>query len=213
MPQQVLPSESDFKVFTKFMLGANYRQISREESSVSSRRLGLSAPRPIKGREVGFSFSANGLNVCVWTTFLEGESYARDNDSGWVVITEGDSPRYFSHPMMRTQNFLPRLFTYALIAKQRILKRPLCQSCRAYMKIAYGTGRKSRYWKCSGKSRWHQTQMLSWDYGLSDESVIFLRAERKARRRYRGSDEGKKVVVPAILRRKSWIVKNPQNKI
>jgi RNase P subunit RPR2 len=205
MPAKMLPDKERFELFTQYMLTEGFRKLSSVEFSSSYARLGLQAPRPREGRETGFVFTANGLTVFVWTTFLENEGHARDEDSGWVLITEGDRPAYFCHPMMRTEGFLRRLYRNAKIAKERVMKRPICPSCRAFMEIAMGKGLKSRYWKCVGKSRPHYVKTLPWDCNLCDESATISRAERKERKPYRKliKDSGKKVV-PAMLVRKPW---------
>ena len=214
MPKKVLPSEADFDQFRKSLLEEGFRPVSRTEFSNSFKRLDLQAPRPREGRETGFIFMANRLTVYVWTTFLEQENQAREEDAGWVVITEGDRPDYYSHPMMRTKGFLAKLLKNAKIAKERVLKRPLCPTCHAFMQITKGTRPKARYWSCVGKSHPHLFHTLPWDYNLSDESMVFLKAERRERRRYReGLTKAHKTVIPAIIRRKPWVVKNPQNKI
>jgi len=205
MPAKVLPDKKRFELFEQYMLREGFRKLSSAEFSGSYARLGLQAPRPREGRETGFVFTANGLTVCVWTTFLENEGQAREEDAGWVVITEGDKPSYYSHPMMRTEGFLRKLFRSAKIAKERVLNRPLCPDCRAFMKITRGPSLKTRYWSCTGKTRLHHVQTLPWDFGLSDESIIFLKALRKARRDYRTSlKKNGKTVVPAMLTRKPW---------
>jgi len=214
MPEKVLTNETRFELFTQYMLREGFRKLSGGEFSSPFKRLDLQAPRPKEGRETGFVFTANGLTVHVWTTFLEYEGQAREEDAGWVLITEGDSQVYYSHPMMRTEGFLRKLFKIAQIAKERVSNRPLCPLCKAFMRITNGKSLKARYWSCSGKSRPHHIQSMPWDYRLSDESIVFLKAERKARRRYRASlKKAGKTVVPAIFGRKPWVVGNPQNKI
>ena len=205
MPAKVLPDEERFHRFEEYMLKEGFRKLSSLEFSSSYTRLGLQAPRSREGRETGFVFTANGLTICVWTTFLENAGRARDEDAGWVVITEGDRPGYYSHPIMRTEGFLRKLFRSAKIAKERILNRPLCPDCRAFMKITKGPSLKTRYWSCTGKARPHRVQTLSWDYGLSDESIVFVKALRKARRDYRANlKKNGRTVVPAMLVRKPW---------
>ena len=214
MPAKVLPDRERFKLFTQYMEKEGFRKLSGGEFSSSFNRLDLQAPRPRKGRETGFVFTAKGLTVHVWTTFLEREGRAREEDAGWVVITEGDRQAYYSHPIVRTEGFLRKLFRNAKIAKERVLNRPLCPACRAFMDITQGRSLKTRYWSCGGKSRLHHIQTLPWDYGLSDESIIFLKAERKARRKYRERlEKAGKTVTPAMLIRRPWVVRNPQNKI
>jgi hypothetical protein len=59
----------------------------------------------------------------------------------------------------------------------------------------------------------HNLEHITWDYGLSDESLNFLKAERKQREKYRNERRAEgKTVGQAMLRRKPWRVKNPQNR-
>jgi hypothetical protein len=209
MPKKVLPSEEDFERFSKYMIERGFRVIGRPEFINSFRRLSLSNPRRMTGRETGFSFSANGLTAFVWTTFLEFEGTARENDSGWVLISEGDEVQYYSHPLMRTAGFLDKLLKYAIIAKRRIQYRPLCPACNGFMKIAQGKGLKSRYWRCPKHRRFED-----FDHGLTDKMKEFLKSERRSRRKYRNKlkKEGR-TVIPAILARRPWKAGNPQNRI
>lgn len=154
MPAKVLPDKERFSLFEQYMLREGFRKLSGGEFSRSFKRLDLQAPRPREGRETGFIFMANGLTVHVWTTFLEHEGQAREVDAGWVLITEGDRQDYYSHPLMRTEGFLRKLFRNAKIAKERVLTRPLCPNpaCSAFMKITKRRGHlKSRYWRCTGQ--------------------------------------------------------------
>jgi len=209
MPRKVLPSEDDFTKFREDMERHGFRIITKPEFVSSFHRLGLSNPRIRTGRETGFTFFANGLRAMVWTTFLNAEGVAREQDAGWVLISEGDEVKYFSHPLMRTAGFLNKLLKYAIIAKRRIQHRPLCPACNGFMKIVRGRGLKSRYWKCPKHRRFED-----FDNGLTEKMKNFLKSERKARRHYRENlrKQGIKVT-PAILMRRPWTVKNPQNRI
>lgn len=212
MPEKVLPDKEKFNLFEQEIIKEGFKRISDVEFFNSFRRLGLQAPRFRAGREIGFTFSANGLTVYVWTTFLSQIDRAREEDAGWVVIVEGDNPKYYSHPLMRTKGFLDKLLTNAKIAKERVLNRPVCPVCKAYMQIAKGRGLKSRYWKCRRIHPVLHIESLGWDCGLSEESLDFLMVERSARRRYRKLlKKAGKVVKPAMLSRKPWSRKPWQN--
>lgn len=209
MPKKVLPSESDFEKFGGDMEKYGFRMIEKPEFFRSFQRLGLSNPRKRPGREIGFTFSANGLTAIAWTTFLGTERCARDEDAGWVLISEGDRVKYFSHPLFRTAGFLNKLLKYAIIAKRRVLHRPLCPACNGFMQIVRGKGLKSRYWKCP-KHR----QVKDFDNGLTGKMKDFLESERKARRHYRENlkKQGRETT-PAILTRRPWITSKPKNRI
>lgn len=210
MPKQILPDETSFDAFRNAIITEGFRSLSNTEFCSSFRRLGLQAPRKLKGREAGFIFSANNLTVYVWTTYLGVEGEARPRDSGWVLISEYDKAKYFAHPFMRTANFFNKLLAYAKACKERVVNRPLCPTCQRFMDITKGRGLKSRYWACKLS---HNLEHITWDYGLSDESLNFLKAERKQRDKYRHERRAEgKTVGQAMLRRKPWGIKNPQNR-
>lgn len=209
MPKQVLPTLDGFWSFRRALMDLEFRPISHVEFRKQFQRLDLRAPRPRLGRETGFVFSANNLDVVVWTTWLSREGKAREEDAGWVLIKERDAVHYFSHPIHRTGNFFPTLFRHAWIARWRVLNRPLCPECKAYMNVARGRGIKSRYWSCSRALRhgMEGTIRLDWDHGMPPRAKALLTLWRKARARYRERrrEEGKATDV-AILRRKRWRV-------
>ncbi len=176
-------------------------------------RLALKAPSPRTGRESGFSFTANGLLVVVWSTFVESEATARETDAGWVLIKEKDNPLYFSHPVHRTNNFLYRLLELASIARQRVLHRPLCPICGALMRITQGKGLKSRYWSCRSPAHVGMAR-LSWDEGLPSEvleRVMRIRKERAPYKKKLKSMDKKPGI--AMLKRKGWTIGKPENKL
>ncbi|MDP1689755.1 MAG: hypothetical protein Q8L52_00930 [bacterium] len=212
MPKKVLPSAEAFKRFGQSLLRRGFRKLTRAEFKKDFKRLELEAPSPREGREVGFVFSANGLTVFVWTTFLDWEEKARDTDAGWVLIKDGDKVKYFSHPIHRTENFLHNLLGYASAARLRVMNRPLCPKCRAYMNIARGKGLKARYWKCVRPAAHKKAVSLSWDYGLPPAALDFLRPPRKKHAQYRKKlkAEGKKPGA-ALRRRKGWKVGRSKN--
>ncbi len=171
------------------------------------RRLELIAPRPRLGRELGYLFHTNEYNVLVWTTWLEKEQLARYEDAGWVIITEGDNVLYSSHPVHRTKKFLHNLLMQARIACWRIRHRQLCQECRHYMDIVRGQALKQRYWKCSRKELHAslRSRTRSWDYGLPEEALDYLRPIRKKReKRYTALRAIGKEPHQAMLNRKRW---------
>lgn len=212
MPEKVLPEAEEFAKFCESLEKRGFRRLGRGEFGKDSVRLGLEAPFPRTGREVGYSFSANGLTVNVWTTFLAQEECARDQDAGWVLIKEGDTVLYFSHPLHRTKRFLYTLLGYACVARLRVLNRPLCPKCQARMDIAVGKGLKARYWRCQRPQAHGTSVNVSWDAGLPKEAMDFLRKLRKRRARYRAKlkKEGK-TPGTAMLQRRGWRVTRPEN--
>lgn len=212
MPQKVLPDTAEFFAFNVCLKQLGFRKIQRTEFRGDMKRLGLKAPRPREGRETGFSYSANGLTVVVWTTFLDAQGRARDEDTGWVLIKEGDRPRYFSHPLRRTRDFLHRLFKYARACRNRILNRPLCPICKNYMQIEYGRFVGQRYWACF-RQRFHRgPKFAAWDHGLTKEDKNFFKRERRLRILYykRRREAGKPLHV-ARLERTRWLIMHSEN--
>lgn len=207
MLRKYYPSAESFSRFEKTLLSLGFRRIERVEVSADFKRFGLVAPRKRPGRELGFRFDANALTVVVWTSWLPAEEAIREEDSGWILIKEGDNPRYFVHPLMRTKGFLLRLARHAWVARQRALKRPLCTKCKQFMEIKYGRALKSRYWGCF-RLKDHEDSgpdFCDWDYGLGPRAKEFLKEERAPKRRYRQElKRQRKLVTPAVLRRRSW---------
>ena len=173
MPEKVLPTLEQFLRFKSEITKAGFRGLSRQGGDSK--------------KEIGFYFKDKGLTAKVWTKFVDYRGNIRNSDTGWVLITDNSSGevKYYTHPIHRTVGFMKKLLTYALIAKERIINRPLCEIClkngrQKYMDIVFGKGLKSRHWHCR-----EHCQSLPWDIGLSAESLKFLRKERRGRRRYR----------------------------
>lgn len=208
MPKKVLPTAAEFAAFFTELENRGFRRSTAIELASSFKRLGLVAPSPREGRSVGYTFTANGLTVTVWTTCLE-EGVARESAAGWVLITEGDRRKYVTRPIHRTKNFLRTLLGHARIARMRVLHRPGCPVCRRLMDVLVGKGLKSRFWGCVKHG-----QYQSWDLGLSDEALAFLRPIRRRHERYRaqlrarGQEPG-----AALRRRRGWVVSRPENRL
>lgn len=212
MPKKVLPSAQAFGVFEKELRIRGFRPVSSGEFKRDWVRLELEAPSPRTGREVGFSFSANGLTTVVWTTFLRREGQAREQDAGWVLIKDGDEVLYCSHPIHRTQNFLDTLLMQAKKARYRVKNRPLCPQCGALMNITKGRALKSRFWRCTKPAMHKRPVSIPWDHGLPKEALDFdkrrkkLRAQYQAKLRREGLRSGR-----AIKRRIGWKITRRDN--
>lgn len=207
MPEKCLPSVKSFLEFEGELKKRGFRKISSSEFSLQFRRLGLKAPRPRFGRELGYLFYANQYTVLVWTTWIEEQQVAREEDAGWVLIAERDNVLYFSHPIHRTKNFIQNLLMQARIACWKVRHRPLCPACNNFMNIVRGRALKQRFWKC-GHRELHaggKNRFRSWDYGLPKEAIKYIRPIRKKReKRYAAlRAEGKKPH-QAMLGRKRW---------
>lgn len=213
MPKQVLPDVESFRHFEQLLFEREFRKIAQREVRGDMRRLRLTPPTPREGREAGFTFTANGLTVVVWTTFVEAEGKARESDAGWVLIKGGDMPLYFARPVHRTKNFFTNLFWLARIARWKVSHRPLCPECHAHMDIAFGRGLKARYWRCRKPAHPYSVR-LSWDHGLHPDALAYLARLRKERKAYRKRErEAGREPGSAQKRRKGWSVGAPHNKL
>jgi len=217
MPRQVLPSEDDFRYVRRELLKRGFRRITRLEKEKQFVLLGLMPPRRGSGEEArapeaGFRFDANGLTVSVWTTWLPEFKKVRKEDSGWVLISEGNTVLYFAQPLHRTKNFKTNLLKRAWLARYRVLHRPLCPECNRWMSIARGKGIGSRYWRCDniGQHTNGKAQGLDWDHKLPPKAKKEVKRHRKerARNRQRRRAQGRPVDV-ARLRRRTWRSKGP----
>lgn len=207
MPKQCLPCPEDFSGFEEELRMRGFRRISSPEFTLQFSRLALVAPRPRFGRELGYLFYANQYTVLVWTTWLEKEQKAREEDAGWVLIAEGDKVLYFSHPIHRTKNFLYNLLMQARIACWKVRHRPLCPECHNFMNIVRGHALKQRFWKCDRKElhAGGKNRFRSWDYGLPEDAIKFLRPIRKKRKkRYDAIRVAGEESHQAMLKRKRW---------
>jgi hypothetical protein len=208
VPKQVLPTPEQFQSFREALLERKFYEKSARELCDRYSRLRLIAPRPVEGREIGFVYFENELTVVVWTTWLVGENRARDEDSGWVIILDENGDKcYTSRQFRRTQNFLPRLLMEAKIARARVRTRPKCWECGVFMKIVHGRGMKSCYWRCARRlnHKGEAAHSLSFDHGLPQEALDYLRPKRKKHRREikKLRKAGKKPFV-AMRKRKRW---------
>ncbi|MEK7106840.1 MAG: hypothetical protein AAB899_01465 [Patescibacteria group bacterium] len=203
----------DFAAFKRAMIKHGFREISRVEVGRDFQRLGLIAPSPREGREVGFSFSSDGLQVVTWTTFLawEGRPRKKSEDCGWVLILRGDK-RVYVREVRRTSDFLYNLLWHSCIAKWRVENRPLCPECNGHMRIAFGGGLKARFWICVRPASHAKPVSRPWDYKLPQEALDFLRPIRKLHVRYlvELKKQGKKPG-GALRRRKGWKIGRPEN--
>lgn len=207
MPEQVLPTVESFSRFEEELKKRGFRKISKGEFKKQYLRLGLKAPRPRHGREVGYTFHANQYTVVVWTTWIEREQSAREEDAGWVLIAKDDEVLYFSHPLHRTKNFINNLLMQARIACWKVRNRPLCPECKNFMDIVKGQALKQRFWKCS-RSELHKggkNRFRDWDYGLPEEAIKYLKPLRKRRAKYYAALRAvDKEPHKAMLKRKKW---------
>jgi hypothetical protein len=207
LPEKCLPNAEKFLDFEKELALRGFRRILGPEFSKQFNRLGLKAPRPREGRELGYLYYANEYTVFVWTTWLLKEQAAREEDAGWILIAERDKVLYFSHPIHRTKNFLQNLLMQARIARWKVVHRPLCPECLHFMSIVRGQALKQRLWKCDRKESHAggKNRFRSWDYKLPEEAVKYLKSIRKKReKRYTALRAEGKEPHQAMLNRNRW---------
>jgi hypothetical protein len=207
MPKQVLPTWADFRRIREELIRRDFREISSYALGAYLRQQDLRAPRPKPGRETGFVFHANGLNVFVWTTWLKKEGQARKHDTGWVLICEGDKIVYCAQPIHRTKNFVDNLLRRAWVAMWRVIHRPCCPECNQLMCIVPGRSLKSRYWLCDNRlahSNGKRTRS-DWDHGLPPDAKKYTERLRKQRARYRSQQRQKgRPTYVAMRQRRPW---------
>ncbi len=207
MPKQVLPTWADFRRIRRELIRRGFKEISSYCLTTRLRQQGLKSPRRKPGREIGFIFHANGLSVFVWTTWLQEEGGAREEDTGWVLICEGDKMVYCAQPIHRTKNFTDNLLSRAWIAMWRVLNRPRCSECDQWMHIVPGKSLKSRYWLCDNRVAHYYGKCTrsDWDQGLPPAAKEYVEKFRRQRAYYRAKRqrEGRPIGV-AMQQRKSW---------
>ena len=200
-----IPPELNRERFERFktrMFSRGFHEISPTAVQKEIRELKLQPPSPRKGREIGFHYWNKGLEVVVWTTFVEGMGALRERDAGWVLLKEGNEARHFKI-VIRRRRFFYHLLGHARVAQMRAQNRPICPECGRYMSIRYGRALKSRFWGCLNHA--HRKTYCSWNHGLSKEALEFLKPSRASRRRYRKrlKVEGKSSGA-AMRKRKGW---------
>lgn len=205
------------------MKDLGFRVIGGQEKLDQLRVIGAVAPRKREGSEIGLILTTiHKMSVIVWTSYVQkaGSFRATGEDQCWVVMTdERGRAVYFAKPVKRVGKFLYRLKMRAKAAKERIENRPVCK-CGEYMSVVKRYRRKedgtseviprARYWRCT---RWQnhrgdkgsRSTRESWEYGLSEESLRFVKEERKKRRKYRDKrrKEGKEIEA-AMKHRRPW---------
>ena len=184
MPAKAVPTPENFAAFEAKMKGLGFRRTTHAETAASLRRFNLCAVRGQKGgREVGFAYAANGLEVWIWTTWISRAQTIRTSDQAWALIAEPGErkPRYFARPMNRTKNFLWRLGMRAEVTQWKVIHRPACKKCGAPMEITVGEHLKDRYWLCGNTKNHadHRSSSRYWDdVGLPDYLQKFVDDER-----------------------------------
>lgn len=130
MPKKVRPTPRAYDRFVRMLLSWSFELTSRETPTRNGVPVRLISPRGPREREEGLKFTANGLTVYVWTTWIKALNKARDEDAAWVIITNSRGKvLYYGRPIHRTKNFFKTLGKRAWIARWRVKNRPLCTEC------------------------------------------------------------------------------------
>ena len=211
---------TDFIFCSVILKSWTFKKLSRGNFKTTLERLGLEAPRRIKGsKETSFIYShENGYSVIIHTTWVEEDGKWRDigDDAVWVLIVKGDKALYFAKPIARREGFIEIFLRYAWVSKWKVDHRPLCpeSECRAYMEIMKRQKGKGYFWGCN-KKKYHSDHKfitLEWDYELPPKATAFLKIRRESTAKYKARlQKAGKVVVPARVKRKIWVIKKPQN--
>lgn len=206
----------DFLFLDRKMLDIGYHKITRTDQKKLFTRLGLIPPREVTGRETTYFYTNHGYTAIVHTTYLEKEKKWREvgEDSGWVLIREGDHAVYFARPFKRTKSFIIKLLRYAWVTKWKVGHRHLCPECNAYMDIHRKKNIRQYFWICEKKENHKEKKLvfLSWDYLLPKKALEFVKIRRSYTERYKKKNkkDGIERTSAAIIR-KPWIISNPEN--
>lgn len=216
MPAQQMFTAEEFQKFLDFMQLRGLTVEYPRDFHTNKTRLGLVSHRKKSGSQVKLRYHNHGLTLKVCTTADSQLNEPLPKRYGWVLIDDHDEAKYFSHPFLRTEGFLRRVYYHTIINKYRIDHRPICPCCKKYMDIVRGRGVKSRYWKCPNHD--HEPETMGWDENLPQWMQNYLKPIRKARAKQKkkyeiAQAEKGKVVIPAVYRRIPWEMQNPQNKI
>lgn len=209
-------SQDDFLFLDRKLLDTGYHKITRSDQRKLFMRLSLIPPREVTGREVTYFYTNHGYTSIVHTTYLEKEKKWRETgeDSGWVLIREGDRAIYFARPFQRKKGFIIKLLRYAWVTKWKVDHRPLCVECNAYMHIHRKKSSRQYFWICDKVEKHNEQKpiFLPWDYMLPKKAYEFVKIRRSYAERYhkKNKKEGKERK-PAPLIRKSWKISNPEN--
>lgn len=210
----------DYEFMDEILRNIGILRVKPKEKSEDIFRLGLQAPRMIKGSEVCYRYSNKEYTLKVWPSYVPEEQKFRavGKDSGWVIITQGDELVYSTKPMKRTtrEDFIMKILRYAWVNKFKIDNIPLCpcKDCNGRMFIFRKKGTHCYMYACNKAENHHdgKWRFRSWDYGLKEKSKAFLEIGRKATAKYKAKMKtlGKNPIPAAIIRKK-WISVNKNN--
>lgn len=215
--KKVKLTKEDFLFVATILLDWGFKKITRLASANTFRRLDLSAPRKIVGREVGFVYvSENGYKVIVWTSYLEEEEEWREvgTDICWVLISEGDRAKYFAKPLARIDGVIMKLLRYAWVSKWKVDNRPHCDECDDYMHIHRKKNTRQYFWICKKDDHHedHKPRFKSWDFKLPPKAKEFVTIRRDLTKKYKEFNEKNGITpTPAAVKRKKWPIGKPHN--
>lgn len=208
------------------LLQIGYEPIAARQKAKDVIRLGLQAPRPIEGSELGFQYTNNTHRCVVWTSWLPELQLFRTTgtDIFWSIITQNDELVYCAKPIPRIDiDSIVTLLRYAMVSKWKVDNLPLCDfgDCKARVEIYRKRGTRQYMYVCKKKKN-HVTKehpngvwnFMSWDYALPPKAKKFLMTRREASALYRKKCEALGVEpVPKAVKRKRWKMTKPQNRI
>lgn len=214
MPKFYAATAAEFEEFERELFKREFRRITRAEVIESLGGIVVSYgqskmfPRRERGFENGYLFSCNGLEVVVWTSWLDGLPGLRNMDQGWVLIRDckhPECPSYFAVPRHRTKNFLTNLLEDARVAAWRVRHRPKCPACGEFMDITRRHRKdgtvvpRARFWKCSRISL-HQDgkpRTERWDCMFTKEQKALVEKRRRTatKQRAKRAAQGKETFV------------------
>lgn len=180
----VLQWKEDFSMLFLLLSRIGFRELHASE--YKSRN--VIPPRRIKGREKGYIFEANGMDVIVWTTYDLIAQAPRDKgkDLCWVIIREHGKAQHFAKPIRRTKNFVTNVYWRARTCAERIFNRPK-DSLGDFMVIKRGRYMFQRYWESPTKvtdASTNKPEREGFDHGVSSQSMAYVKKIRKRTRKY-----------------------------
>lgn len=227
MPERAQLATDDFSFIEEELIKLGYVRRIAKNVKMDFIRLGLVAPREIKGREASFITYNHGLNSLIWVSYDEVHKEWREVDLGWGLIRKGDKRQYCSKPLRRTPNFIQALLKRARVNKWRVDNRPLCPYCGAYMDIYERKDKKDKkptgqyLWACFKRDKHENKEpvFVGWDKIGSEkklpaeiEDYVLMMRKRVADYKERNRKLGI-VRTPARFIRKPWGMTKPDNQI
>ncbi|HVY35943.1 MAG TPA: hypothetical protein VG982_01545 [Candidatus Paceibacterota bacterium] len=181
----------------------------------------LIPPRNLKGREKGYIYKPedeeNQMEAIVWTTqdVFTLDPREKNKDTGKNLIRYKGKARYHAKPTLRSPNYVDNMYWKARANKERIDNRPKDSFKGQYMLIENG-GKNiyQRYWQSVQRNKFDggRFEKVSFDHGLSPETIEHVNKRRKLVNRYNKQLRAKGKEPGAYVRRRNpWKKKDSKS--